>query len=58
MKILNPMSGFLVWGTNIGTGNPRESDLECQRDLNIGLPQDWENTNKILHAPRPRRKEQ
>ena len=52
------MSGFLVWGTNIGTGNPRESDLECQRDLNIGLPQDWENTNKILHAPRPRRKEQ
>ena len=37
---------------------PRESDLECQRDLNLGLPQYWENTNKILHAPRPRGKEQ
>ena len=41
MEILNPMSGFLVWGTNIGTGNPRESDLEGQLDLIIILPQDW-----------------
>ena len=48
-----------------GLGMPRESDFEGQWDLIIGLPQDWgkqtpalEGTNKILHTPRPRGKEQ
>ena len=48
-----------------GLGIPRESGLEGQRDLTVGLPEDWgkqtpvlESTNKILHAPRPRGEEQ
>ena len=46
-------------------GIPRESGLEGRQDLLIELPEDWgkqtpvlEGTNKILHAPRPRGKEQ
>lgn len=30
-----------TWGSNRGTGIPRESDLEGQRDLITRLPQDW-----------------
>ena len=48
-----------------GLGIPRESDLAAQWDLIIGLSQDWrkqtpdlEGTNKILHEPRPRGKEE
>ena len=48
-----------------GLGIPRESDFKDQQDLITRLPQDWgkqtpllEGTNKILHAPGPRGKEQ
>ena len=43
---------------------PKESDFEGQCDLIAALMQDWgkqrlsEDTNKILCAPGPRRKEQ
>ena len=41
MKVLSPTSGFPAWGSDKGTRNPRESDLEVQWDLTAGLPQDW-----------------
>jgi len=34
------MSGFQAWGPGMGLGIPRESDLEGQRDLIIGLLKD------------------
>ena len=65
MKVLSPTSGSPVWGSDNGTGTPKESDLEGQQDLIIRLPQDrgkptlvLEGTNEILLAPRPRGKEQ
>ena len=65
MKVLNPMSGFQPGDPTKGLGIPRESDLEGQQDLIIGLSQDFwkqtpvlERTNKILHTPRPRGEEQ
>ena len=41
MKVQNPKSGYPAWGPDKGTENPRESDLEGQRDLTTRLPQDW-----------------
>ena len=65
MKVLNPVSGFQPGDPTKGLGIPKESDLEGQRDLIIGLSQDFrkqtpvlEWTNKILHTPRPRGEEQ
>ena len=53
------------WDLTVRLGIPRESDLEGQRALITGLSEDWkkqtpvlEGTNKILHMPRPRAKEQ
>ena len=53
------------WDLTVRLGIPRESDLEGQRALITGLSDDWkkqtpvlEGTNKILHMPRPRAKEQ
>jgi len=65
VKVLSPTSGFPAWGPTKGLRIPRDSDLEGQKNLIIGLPRDWgkqtsllEDTNKVLHAPRPRGKEQ
>ena len=58
MKVLGP--GDPAKGLEI----PRESDFEGQWDLITALMQAWgkqrllEDTNKILCAPGPRRKEQ
>ena len=41
VKAQNPKSGYAAWGPDKGTGSPRESDLEGQRDLTTRLPQDW-----------------
>ena len=41
MKVLDPMSDFPAWGPDKGMGILRESDVEGQRDLITGLPQDW-----------------
>ena len=40
MKVLNPLSDFPAWGSDKGTGNPRESGLQGQWVLIIGLPED------------------
>ena len=66
MKVLDHTSDFPGWGgPTKGLRIPRKSGLEGQRDLIIGFPQDWgkqtailEDTNKMLHAPGPREKEQ
>ena len=65
VKVQNPKSGYPAWGPDKGTGSPRESDLEGQRDLTTRLPQDWGKQglqswrgHKTLHAPRLRGKDQ
>ena len=65
MKVLNPKSHFSAWGFDKGATISRESDLEGQWHLIIGLPQDWgkqtpvlKDRNKILPTPRPRGEEQ
>ena len=64
MKVQNPKSGYPAWGPDKGTGNPRESDLEGQRDLTTRAPLGetgtpvLEGTHKTLHAPRLRGKGQ
>ena len=40
MKALNPMSGFQPGDLTKRLGSPRESDLESQQVLIIGLSQD------------------
>ena len=37
---LNPISGFLSWGSDKGMGIPRESGHEGQQDLIIGHSED------------------
>ena len=47
MKVLNLTSGFPALGSDKGTGNPRESGLEGQQDLIIGLPEERETDSSL-----------
>ena len=66
MKVLNPMSGFPAWGYNKGTGNsqgiwpwsPGGFDYRTSTGLGETETPVLEDTNKTLHAPRLRGKEQ
>ena len=68
MKVLSPMSGFLAWRSKKGSDNPqgtylalKASGIEYRTATGLGkmeTPPVLEGTNKILHTPRPRRKEQ
>ena len=42
VKVLSPRQASQPGDLTNGWGIPRESDLEGQQDLIIGLPQDWE----------------
>ena len=64
-KFWAPCQAFPPGDLAKGLGIPRESDFEGQWDLITGHPQQWgkqtpllEVTNKILHIPEPRGKEQ
>ena len=66
MKILNPKSGFPVWGSGKGTGNPQEI-WPCRPAAFDYRTPTWlwetetpvsEGRNKILHWPRLRGEEQ
>ena len=41
MKVLNPVSGFPAWRSIKVTGNTQRISLEDQRDLIVGLLEDW-----------------
>ena len=65
MKVLSPMSDFPVWGSSKRTGNLQGIWLWREEGLITGLSQSWgkqipllERTNKILHVPGHRGKEQ
>ena len=66
MKVLNSTSGFTAWGSDKGTGNPHASrpcgtvgfDYRTSRGLGKRETPVLESTNKILHIPRQRGKEQ
>ena len=67
VKVLSPMSGFLAWRSKKGSNNPqgtwpwRPVGFEYRTATGLGkmeTPPVLEGTNKILHTPRPRRKEQ
>ena len=66
MKVLSPMSGFPAWRPSKGTRNSQGNWLWRSAGfdyrISIGLreteTQLLEDTNKILHAPGPRGKEQ
>ena len=47
MEVLSPISGFPAWGSDKGTGNPRESGLEGLQDLIIGLPKERETDSSL-----------
>ena len=59
MKILSPLSGFLVWGSGKGTWNPqgiwlwRPVGFDYRTSTGLGKTETpfWEGTNKILCVP-------
>jgi len=65
-KVLDLTPGFLAWGSDKGTGNPhairpcRTAGFDYRTSRGLGKRETpvLESTNKILHIPRRRGKEQ
>jgi len=66
VQVLNPMSGFSAWVSDKTSGNPqriwpwRPVGFDYRNSTRLGETETLvlEDTNKILHTPRPREKKQ